>query len=358
MKRFFPAALILQAGLLFAQTPGKPLLIPDIDCYKTVKCDFHMHTVYSDGKVQPEDRVAEAKREGIDAIAITDHMEFQQLRTFFAGDLNRPFNRALKMSQDSGIILVRGTEITRTMPPGHFNVLFLSNVNKVRKWSFYKAIVAARKQGAFILWNHPAWKPQIHDSARFYKIHEKLIANNLLDGMEVVNDVDYYPVVFKWCLDRNKSVIGNSDVHSSTEHSWKISTGGHRPMTLVFAKEKTEASIKDGMLAGRTIAWQYENLYGRPVWLTPLFYACVQVKEVKRDGSALQLTLENKSDLPFHLLCDYTSEAAILKPRGNVTIKITLPDPMVSKENFVNCTVRNAYIEPAKNLMVKFPIVP
>ena len=350
--------LIFLAPAAFAQTPGKPLQIPDIQGYKTVKCDFHMHTVFSDGKVQPEDRVAEAKREGIDAIAITDHMEFQQLRTFFAGDLNRPFNRALKMSQDSGIILVRGTEITRTMPPGHFNVLFLSNVNKVHKLSFYKAILAARKQGAFILWNHPAWKPQIHDSARFYRIHEKLIANNLLDGMEIVNDVDYYPVVFRWCLTRNKAVIGNSDVHGSTEHSWKISSGGHRPMTLVFAKEKKEESIKEGMMAGRTVVWQYENLYGRPVWLTPLFYACVDVKEIKRDGSQLTMHLENKSDIPFELLCDFSGGAVKLSSRGNAVLKVVFPEGKSSKENFVNCTVLNAFIEPGKNLVVKFPIVP
>ena len=49
--------------------------IPDIPGYYTMKCDFHMHTVFSDGKVWPDVRVKEAIAEGLDAISITDHVE-------------------------------------------------------------------------------------------------------------------------------------------------------------------------------------------------------------------------------------------------------------------------------------------
>lgn len=49
--------------------------IPNILGYITLKCDFHMHTVFSDGKVWPTVRVDEAWREGLDAIALTDHIK-------------------------------------------------------------------------------------------------------------------------------------------------------------------------------------------------------------------------------------------------------------------------------------------
>ena len=49
--------------------------IPDILGYKTLKCDFHMHTVFSDGSVWPPIRVVEAWQEGLDVISITDHIE-------------------------------------------------------------------------------------------------------------------------------------------------------------------------------------------------------------------------------------------------------------------------------------------
>jgi len=54
----------------------KEIRIPDIAGYRTLKCDFHMHTVFSDGNVWPTVRVDEAWREGLDAIAITDHVEY------------------------------------------------------------------------------------------------------------------------------------------------------------------------------------------------------------------------------------------------------------------------------------------
>lgn len=47
--------------------------VPDVPGYLTLKCDFHIHTVFSDGKVWPTVRSEEAWREGLEAIAITEH---------------------------------------------------------------------------------------------------------------------------------------------------------------------------------------------------------------------------------------------------------------------------------------------
>ena len=52
----------------------KDMLVPDIPGYQTLKCDFHLHTVFSDGTVWPTIRVTEAWEEGYDGIAITDHI--------------------------------------------------------------------------------------------------------------------------------------------------------------------------------------------------------------------------------------------------------------------------------------------
>ena len=46
--------------------------IPNVGAYQVLKCDFHMHTVFSDGHVWPNVRVQEAWTEGMDAIAITN----------------------------------------------------------------------------------------------------------------------------------------------------------------------------------------------------------------------------------------------------------------------------------------------
>lgn len=43
---------------------------------ENMKIDFHLHTYYSDGTMSPEKIVLEAKKQGLEAIAITDHNRF------------------------------------------------------------------------------------------------------------------------------------------------------------------------------------------------------------------------------------------------------------------------------------------
>ena len=57
-----------------ALTPNK-IVIPDIEGYKTLKGDFHIHTVFSDAAVWPTTRVQEAIWEGLDVLAITEHVD-------------------------------------------------------------------------------------------------------------------------------------------------------------------------------------------------------------------------------------------------------------------------------------------
>mgnify|MGYP001308042135 FL=1 len=58
----------------------KEIRLPEIDGYNLLKCDFHIHTIFSDGIVWPTLRIQEAWEEGLDAIAITDHIEGQPAR--------------------------------------------------------------------------------------------------------------------------------------------------------------------------------------------------------------------------------------------------------------------------------------
>ena len=72
MKKLY-ISLLLIATLLSpaaAQIRYKTIDIPDVPGYKTLKCDFHIHTIYSDGNVTPDVRVLEALAEGLAAIAL------------------------------------------------------------------------------------------------------------------------------------------------------------------------------------------------------------------------------------------------------------------------------------------------
>ena len=77
-KLFYPAlalALSLNAPASFSQMHKKNYPFPDAGEYKVLKCDFHQHTVFSDGQVWPKTRVVEAWEEDLDAIALTEHIE-------------------------------------------------------------------------------------------------------------------------------------------------------------------------------------------------------------------------------------------------------------------------------------------
>jgi hypothetical protein len=55
-------------------------------------------------------------------------------------------------------------------------------------------------------------------------------------------------------------LIGTSDIHSPIHMDYDLSAGEHRPMTLVFAKEKSEEAIKAALLDRRTAIFYANSL--------------------------------------------------------------------------------------------------
>ena len=78
MRRFLVVAAVLLAGAAAqGQTPVRQTLpVPDLPGFRTLKGDFHLHTVFSDGNVWPTVHVQEAWRDGLDVIALTEHAEY------------------------------------------------------------------------------------------------------------------------------------------------------------------------------------------------------------------------------------------------------------------------------------------
>ena len=82
MKKFLLSTLVL--AFVFHTTQAQTrheIDIPDLKGYQTLKCDFHIHTVFSDGLVWPTVRVDEAYREGLDAIAVLIRKTFRHRTT-------------------------------------------------------------------------------------------------------------------------------------------------------------------------------------------------------------------------------------------------------------------------------------
>ena len=72
---------------------SREIEFPDIKSYKTLVCDLHMHSVFSDGSVWPDIRVKEAEKDGLDVIAVTEHIEYQPWKEDIPNpDRNRSFD--------------------------------------------------------------------------------------------------------------------------------------------------------------------------------------------------------------------------------------------------------------------------
>jgi len=270
------ALLIFQLHVNAQPDSRKVINIPGIPGYLTLKCDLHMHTVFSDGNVWPSVRVAEAWQEGLDVIAISDHIEYHP----HADDIPVQFGRAYEIAKphadDMGLLLIKAAEITRQMPPGHFNCLFLEDVAALDQEDFWASIGAAVDQGAYIFWNHPGWR-QKDEIPIWFSEHDSLYDLGWMHGMEIVNGGSYYPLAYQWCIEKGITIIGNSDVHNPT--GFEYLTGGEetRSLTLVFAREKNIESVREALLAGRTAVWRGDELYGKPACLKAIFDQSVRV---------------------------------------------------------------------------------
>ena len=139
IARALAPALTLTVGLVallpgvLAQEARRTRPVPDIPGYVTLKADFHLHSIFSDGEVWPTVHVREALRDGLDAISLTEHLEYRPHKADVAGGAWRAFEVARPVADRLGILLVPGVEITRPVPgvksdwpvgSAHFNVLF------------------------------------------------------------------------------------------------------------------------------------------------------------------------------------------------------------------------------------------
>ena len=307
------------------------ITIPGFDGYQILKCDFHTHTVFSDGLVWPDGRIYEAWQDGLDAVAITDHIEHRINKEWLNGDLNESYKIASRAADDMDFIVIPGVEITRDKPLGHLNALFLQDANLLEKEDPMDSIAEARKQGAFIIWNHPGWPDH---RVSLYPIHEQLLADNTIHGIEIMNYKDFYPQAIHWCASFKKAFIAATDIHCTTLSVYRNHL---RPLTLVFAKEKSLAGIREALFAGRTVALFDGTLAGQENILSPLVKSCLKTKPMK--NSCMAIT--NQSDLPFQIT---GADQHYLLPERKTVIIMLPPDNLLTFENCLIDTDRTLSI--------------
>lgn len=295
--------------------------IPDILGFQTLLCDPHMHTVFSDGTVWPTVRVDEAYREDLDFIAISNHIEYQPHKEDVSTNHNRGYDLTSGPAKLLNLLMPRASEITRDTPPGHFNAIFLQDSNALDTDDFLSQMEIANQQGAFVFWNHQAWKGEERGSWR--DIHTTLYEKKWLHGMEVANGGTYYPSAHQWCLDRGLTMLGTSDVHRPFLRT-QTSPDEHRTMTFVFVKERTLAGVKEALFAGRTAAWNNNEVIGLETYLKEIFLESIDISEpFLEENNAAYVEISNLSDIHFDLkrIDDEGPEAIRIPARSSIQIR-------------------------------------
>jgi hypothetical protein len=360
------ALMILATLPAFSQVKKNSLKLPIIPGYELLKCDFHMHTVFSDGMVWPTTRVLEAYQEGLDAIAISDHIEYRpKLDDFSSKDHLRSCQIAEKTASECGIILIKATEVTRKMAPGHFNVLFVKDANIFELFvnkadtrdgsNIAETLAEAKKQGAFVFWNHP-WFQHPENRSEWQKIHEELYQKGLISGIEAVNGDRYDPLVLQWCLDKNLTILSNSDIHTPMT----LAPGQYRSITLVLAKERSEKGIKEALTNRRTVACVEGQLFGKEEWVKPFVENSLIIKARQINDKSAILEIENSSGLPFKMVVADANGLTLrlkshlddftLDPLSQNAITVSSPKFIKGEEYSVKLKVQNIQVASGKSL--------
>ena len=331
-----------------AEDDARTIDFPDTGTYVTLVTDLHTHSVFSDGHVWPNVRVAEALRDGLDVLAITEHLEYQPHGLFIPNrDRNDAVGEALQAAAGTGLLVVAGSEITRDPPHGHMNAVFITDANPLwpvgdrsgrelsvfrSEWTPEMAVAEANAQGAFVFWNHPWGSPATLDfRTELTDAQRALIDQGQLHGIEIVNGQTYNEEAHRIAVEHDLAFIGTSDVHNLVDWDYDIAGGGHRPVTLVLATERSTDALREALFAKRTVIWFKDLLIGREEPLGALLKAGLTIERARREGVGIvHVTLRNSTDAPLrlrHLSTDAQSlhrraDLVDLSPQGVAELRV------------------------------------
>jgi hypothetical protein len=208
------------------------------DGYQILAGDFHVHAFFGDGALAPWDLAREARRNGLDVIAITNHN--QMIAAHLAASI-------------PGVMVLPGEEIT--MPHFHMTAIGLNDTVDWRG-TIPEVARAVHAQGAVAVGAHPArgFASGMDDAS--------IVA---LDGLERAHPMMEFRDLDRQGLadsfDRAVRVKPSIAPIGATDFHFTAAIGLCR--TYLFVREATPSGVLDAIRSGRTVACdQRGNVYG------------------------------------------------------------------------------------------------
>jgi hypothetical protein len=243
---FFIAVLLFVVGLIGGTAIDEPMAKRDVKRgeYHLLEADFHAHTRFSDGFLSPFDIVLQARRRGLDVLAVTEH------NLVFPGQIARAYSRTIP----GGPTVLVGEEVTTNRYHLH-GIGLTEKVDASQPVS--KVIDDIHAQGGIAIAAHPV--------KRFWPTFDPV--RDKLDGAEVM-----HPLVFsaqgrsgsgwRWGEMREFYTRAKTDGHDlmaigSSDYHFFSPLGVCR--TLVFAKGTDEAAVMEALRAKRTVVFDLDG---------------------------------------------------------------------------------------------------
>jgi hypothetical protein len=239
-------AVALVSGVAFDGAP--PRRVVTRAGYRVLEADFHVHTRFSDGFLSPFDVVLHAKRNGLDAFAVTEH------NIVYPAKMARWFSRSI-----GGPTVIIGEEITTD----RFHLIALGMEQRISPYGELGPILdRVHEAGGIAIAAHPV--------KHFWPAFESEIAK--LDGAEVMHPIALTasrgPRRGAWLWEEMRdfslraregpyrlTAIGSSDYH--------FFNGLGVMRTFVFARDASEDAVLEALKQKRTVVRDLAgNLYG------------------------------------------------------------------------------------------------
>lgn len=245
---------------------------------------------------------------------------------------------------------------------GHNNAVFIADANSILQDKAENAFKEAKKQDAFVFWNHPAWYAQSPKGTPILSDFQKTrITRGELHGIEVINSLDYSEEALTIALEQDLTIMGTSDIHGLIDWDY-TEKGNHRPITLVFAKERTPESLKEALFAKRTVAVYNDILVGRQEFLNPLIRASIEILSVNYipKTEVLEVLLENtsSSDFIFENAMDYSfySKAPVFTIAAGETTSLKIKTLRTLKDLDLKLKALGAYTAPREHPIITWSL--
>ncbi len=276
-------------------------LLPD--GARPYKVNLHSHSVYSDGNMTPQQIKETFKALGYSAVAFTEHellFDFTELNdedfvaiTSYEYDYNRcedapsvyysqekptdfKFKECMHLNffardpHNTKVVCYNPKYVFGGMDPQHLErAKFIGDGNYQQKFTvdcFNEVIKTANENGFLVIYNHPLWSMNTHET---YANLKGLV------GMEIINGSSYAPHVYDEMLRSGQRLIcvGGDDNHGRGDCG--------RAWTVIFANELTHEALLGAMERGDCYASFGPSIDELYVEDGRVYVRCSSAREIK-----------------------------------------------------------------------------